>query len=90
MPLHNILIKARFDMSARRELFETFLNIIDFDTNKFELTLDHHSFYQIMTGTRHLSYANLTPHHFHVTGPFMTILTLDSWDRGPKRETIVG
>ena len=88
MPLHNILIKARFDMSARRELFETFLQIIDFDTKKFELTLDHHSFYQIMTGTRHLSYANLTPHHFHATGPFMTILTLDPWEEDPREKPL--
>ena len=84
MPLHHTLIKARFCMQSRRNLFHKFLSIINFKTSTHDLSLDHHQFYQILSGIRHLSYANLTPHHFHATGPFMTILSLDPYEEDPR------
>jgi len=85
MPLHDTFMQARFDMSARNELYGKMVALIDFDLT---VKLNSHSLFKYLSFVRHLSYQNLSPSHRFGVGPLYHIQSLDPLEDDPSEKPI--
>ena len=80
MPLHDKLMKSRFDMKSRTELFKELTKLTGFD---LPMDIDKHYVFKHLSFVRHLTCDNLIPKQKHASGPLMTIPPLYPYEIQP-------